>query len=332
MLENLGLSGFAFSGADVGGFAGTPSPELLTRWIEVGAFQPIDRDHTEKGTGDQEPWVGGAEQENIRRHFIETRYRLMPYIYTLAEEASRNGLPLVRPLFLEFPDATADRHPMDLDSGAGAEFLLGPDLLIAPQPYPDELDDYQVELPTSGWYDFWTGERVQAHALPQPVTVAVDPDPPKNSKQPFAIQVTPHIDRLPVYVRAGAILPMAPLVESTNETPHGPLTLRIYAGDPCTGSLYLDDGKSFAYEQGAYLRMNFSCQLTQQGLQLKISPHEGSYSAWWKEIRVEVYGLTPKDGVVTIDSKKVALNMNRGTNYANFLIPDDGKGTEIEIQ
>ena len=331
MLENLGLSGFAFSGADVGGFAGTPSPELLTRWIEVGAFQPIDRDHTEKGTGDQEPWVGGAEQENIRRHFIETRYRLMPYIYTLAEEASRNGLPLVRPLFLEFPDATADRHPMDLDSGAGAEFLLGPDLLIAPQPFPDELDDYQVELPTSGWYDFWTGERVQSHALPQPATVAVDPDPPENSKQPFAIHVTPHLDRLPVYVRAGAILPMAPLVESTNETPHGPLTLRIYAGDPCTGSLYLDDGKSFAYEQGAYLRMNFSCQLTQEGLQLKIGPHEGSYSAWWKEIRVEVYGLTPKDGVVTIDSKKVALNMNRGTNCANFLIPDDGKGTEIEI-
>jgi alpha-glucosidase len=331
MLENLGLSGFAFSGADVGGFAGTPSPELLTRWIEIGAFQPIDRDHTEKGTGDQEPWVGGAEQENIRRHFIETRYRLMPYIYTLAEEASRTGLPLVRPLFLEFPDATADRHPMDLDSGVGAEFLLGPDLLIAAQPFPDELDDYQVELPTSGWYDFWTGERVRANSLPQPVAVALDPDPPKNSRQPFAIRVTPHLDRLPVYVRAGSILPMAPLVESTNETPRGPLTLRVYAGDSCTGALYQDDGKSFAYEKGTYLRMKFGCQLMQEGLQLNISQHEGSYPAWWKEIRVEVYGWAPKDGVVTIDSKKAALNINRGTNCANFLIPDDGKGTEIEI-
>ncbi len=331
MLENLGLSGFAFSGADVGGFAGTPSPGLLTRWIEVGAFQPIDRDHTEKGTGDQEPWVGGAEQENIRRHFIETRYRLIPYIYTLAEEASRTGLPLVRPLFLEFPDAAADRHPMDLDSGAGAEFLLGPDLLIAPQPFPEELDDYQVELPTSGWYDFWTGERVRANPLPQPVTVALDPDSPKNSRQPFAIRVTPHLDRLPVYVRAGSILPMAPLVESTNEIPHGPLTLRVYAGDSCTGTLYQDDGKSFAYEEGSYLRMKFSCQLTQAGLQLKTSPHEGSYPAWWKEIRVEVYGWTPKDGVVTIDSTKASLKLDRGTSCAHFLIPDDGKGTEVEI-
>jgi hypothetical protein len=71
MLENLGLSGFAFTGADVGGFAGTPTTELLTKWFEIGAFQPIDRDHTEKGTGDQEPWVGGTEQEAIRRHFIE---------------------------------------------------------------------------------------------------------------------------------------------------------------------------------------------------------------------------------------------------------------------
>ncbi|HEX4209210.1 MAG TPA: TIM-barrel domain-containing protein, partial [Candidatus Binataceae bacterium] len=98
MLENLGLSGFAFSGADVGGYAGTPPPDLLTKWLEIAAFQPIDRDHTEKGTGDQEPWVGGPAQEAIRRRFIEERYRLMPYLYTLAEEASRTGLPIVRPL------------------------------------------------------------------------------------------------------------------------------------------------------------------------------------------------------------------------------------------
>ena len=88
MLENLGLSGFTLSGADVGGFVGTPQPDLLTKWIEIATFQPIDRDHTEKGSGDQEPWVGGAEPESIRRRFIEERYRLMPYLYTLAQELS----------------------------------------------------------------------------------------------------------------------------------------------------------------------------------------------------------------------------------------------------
>jgi alpha-glucosidase len=332
MLENLGLSGFAFSGADVGGFAGTPSSELLTRWFEVAAFQPIDRDHTEKGTGDQEPWVGGPAQESIRRQFIETRYKLMPYIYTLAEQASRTGLPLVRPLFMEFPDATSDRHPIDLDAGAASEFLFGPDLLIAPQPFPDEIDDYQVELPTAGWYDFWTGQKIDTHALPKPVTAALDPDSSIEPKQPFAIQVTPRLERLPVYVRPGSILPLAPLVESTNETPQGPLTLRIYTGDPCTGSLYLDDGKSFGYEQGAFLRMNFSCQVTQDGLELKISRHEGSYPAWWKEIHAEVHGWTPKEGVVTIDSRKINLNVDRAGKSADFLIPDDGKGADVEVR
>jgi alpha-glucosidase len=284
MLENLGLSGFAFSGADVGGFAGTPSPELLTKWLEVAAFQPIDRDHTEKGTGDQEPWVGGPQQEAIRRRFIETRYQLMPYIYTVAEEASRTGLPMVRPLFLEFPDAASDRHPMDLDTGAASEFLLGADLLVAPPPYPDELDNYSAELPSPDWYDFWTGERAN---VPAPAA-----DPPGASQPPAmpSVHVSPALDQLPVFVRGGSILPLAPLTQSTNETPKGPLTLRIYAGEPCRGQLYLDDGKSYAFEHGGYLRVKFTCQVASDGLHLHIGEHEGTYPAWWKQIKADVYG------------------------------------------
>ncbi len=158
MLMNLGLSGYAFAGADVGGFAGSPQPDLLTRWLEVAAFQPIDRDHTAKGTNDQEPWVNGPAQEAIRRRFIETRYRLMPYLYTLAEETSRTGVPMMRPLFLEFPHATKDGHPVDLD--AGGEFMLGANLLVAPAPYPDMVDKYSPNLPGAGWYDFWQGTKM----------------------------------------------------------------------------------------------------------------------------------------------------------------------------
>src|SRR5580658_4032103 len=158
MIENLGLSGFALTGADVGGFAGTPQPDLLTKWLEVAAFQPIDRDHTAKGTAYQEPWVSGVAQENIRRRFIEERYRLMPYLYTTTEAMTRTGVPIVRPIFVDFPDATADKHPMDLD--AASEFLFGPDILVAPAPYPDELDDYFVQLPPVTWYDYWTGVKL----------------------------------------------------------------------------------------------------------------------------------------------------------------------------
>jgi alpha-glucosidase len=102
--RNLGLSGFAYSGDDIGGFTGRqPSADLLTRWIEVGAFNPIFRDHYDNAKVAQEVWVDGPEHEAIRRHYIEERYRLMPYIYALAEENSRSGLPILRPVFLEFP-------------------------------------------------------------------------------------------------------------------------------------------------------------------------------------------------------------------------------------
>ena len=144
-IVNLGLSGFSLSGADVGGFAGSPPADLLTKWIEVSAFQPIDRDHSAKGTRMHEVWVDGPEQEAIRRHYIEERYRLMPYLYTVAEETSRDGLPINRPLFLEFPHAVADGTPFDLTTGGG-EFLVGSRILVAPNPSPEEVAPYVVGL------------------------------------------------------------------------------------------------------------------------------------------------------------------------------------------
>jgi len=328
MLENLGLSGFAFSGADVGGYAGTPPPELLTKWLEVAAFQPIDRDHTEKGTGDQEPWVGGPEQEAIRRHFIETRYELMPYLYSLAEEASRTGMPVVRPLFLEFPDAAPDHHPIDIDNDAAGEFLLGPDLLIAPPPYPDEIDDYSVELPSTEWYDFWTGAKIPGPARQLPE----DPTALPGQAVPLSVRVSPALASLPVYVRAGTILPIEPLVQSTNETPKGPLTLRVYVGDSCAGQLYQDDGRTYEYKQGNFLRMEFTCEKSADGLVLNISPHQGSYPAWWKEIRAEIYGWSPAQGKILVDAKPVKLSIDRKAQKVSFTVADDGKGLAVEVR
>jgi alpha-glucosidase len=328
MLENLGLSGFAFSGADVGGYAGTPTPELLTKWIEVAAFQPIDRDHSEKGTGDQEPWVGGPEQEAIRRRYIETRYQLMPYLYTVAEEASRTGLPIMRPLFLEFPDAAPDHHPIDTDHDAAGEFLLGPDLLIAPAPYPDALGTYLVELPSSNWYDYWTGAKIVLLAATADTNlIAVTAH-----KTPLVLRISPELATLPVFVRAGSILPIAPIVQSTNEIPQGPLTLRVYAGDQCEGALYQDDGKTYAYQHGSYLRMKFSCEKTAEGMHLKIGPHEGTYPAWWKEIRAEIFGWTPKQGKVFVNAKLISSPINQQVQSISFLIRDEGMGAEVEVK
>jgi alpha-glucosidase len=320
MLLNMGLSGFGLCGADVGGFIGTPGPELLTRWTELATFQPIDRNHANKGSGDKEVWVHGAEQESIRRRYIEERYRLLPYLYTLAEELSRTGMPMVRPLFLEFPNATKDGHPMDID--AGNEFLLGPDLLVAPPPFPEQPDSYALQLPPGDWYDYWTGGKIEAGSAKE------------NDGKAINRQIQPRLDTLPVYIREGSILPVQPLIQSTEETPQGPLTLRVYPGTDCQGSLYMDDGKTFAYRRGEFLRIEFSCVTTKDSVALQIGEHQGTFHAWWDRIHVEVYGWDSAQGTVSVKSGSSTPSgaVDSIRHVLSFDIPDSTHGDVVIIR
>lgn len=305
-LLNLGLSGFSLSGADVGGFAGSPPADLLTKWLMLAAFQPIDRDHSAKGTRRHEPWVDGPAQEDIRRRYIDERYRLMPYLYTTAEETSRDGVPIIRPLFLEFPHATSDGHPLDLD--AGGEFMFGPDILVAASPSPEEVAPYEVHLPPGLWYDYWTGARLDRRAPIAARDLEIR-DTQSSALQPIMVQ--PKLDQLPVYVRAGAIVPMEPLVQSTEERPDGPLTLRVYPpapGDACGGDLYQDDGKSFDFRHGDYLRLHVTCSVGQDGsLTVSIPEREGSFRPWWTQLRVEVVGWKPQSSQVEVNRRSDKL-------------------------
>ena len=329
-LMNLGLSGFSMSGADVGGFAGSPSPELLTKWLEVAAFQPIDRDHSAKGTRRHEVWVDGPAQEAIRRHFIEERYRLLPYLYTTAEKTSQTGIPLMRPLFVEFPHATADEHPIDLDDN-GSEFLVGEDLLVAPDPSPDEIGAYEVHLPPGTWYDYWTGEQFERNSKTQ--SLDLEQRDKLNASKPLMIQ--PRLEVLPVYVRGGSILPVEPLTQSTEEKPVGPLTLRIYpASDsaaPCTGEVYIDDGHSFAYRKGGYARVRFSCARAKDGtLAIKILPQEGSFSPWWTQYRLEIHGWTPKLSKASVGG--ISLPFEHNQTAWSVTVPANRNGLLVQLQ
>src|SRR5215471_2497793 len=202
MLMSMGISGMPLVGDDIGGFAGTPPADLLTRWFEVGALNPIYRAPTAKGTADQEPWVHGPEHEATRRKYIELRYRLMPYLYTAIEETARTGIPLMRPIFLEYPQATEFY-------GDDRDFLFGRDLFVAPVT-SEMVDAEDISLPPGGWYDFWGGAR---------------------HEHGEKIQLRPRLDEMPLYVRAGAIVPMQAVVQNTGETPDGPLALRVYPGE-----------------------------------------------------------------------------------------------------
>jgi alpha-glucosidase len=280
-LVNLGLSGFSLAGADVGGFAGSPTPDLLTKWIELSAFQPIDRDHSDKGTRMHEVWVDGPDHEAIRRRYIEERYRLMPYLYTVAEETSRDGLPIDRPFFLEFPHALEDGTPLDLNS-RGSEFLFGSRILVAPSPYPEDMTPYAVQLPPGTWYDYWTNEQFVRGVS----TGQVDLEQRDLTLAQKQIKIPPTLENLPVYVRGGSILPIAPLTQSTSEIPQGPLTLRVYPlalglntpGESCEGDVYTDDGHTFAYRQGKFARIHFACSLEPDGsLTVSIQKQEGTW-------------------------------------------------------
>jgi alpha-glucosidase len=273
MLLNLGMSGFAYSGADVGGFIGAPTADLMTNWLEIAAFTPIFRAHSEKGTPRKELWVDGPAQLGIRRQFIEQRYRLMPYLYALADENARTGAPLMRPLFYDYPDA------LDMPCDQPTAFLLGDRLLVAPPPTVESPQAYLICLPAGNWYDYWTGEPVAAKSVSSASGAAA-------SK---VLSVTPALGHLPVFVRAGAILPGQALIQSTAETPQGPLSLDIYPGDDCRGTIYADDGHSMAYTRQDYLRQRVRCVQSNAGIDIDFDAREGGFQPWWRQVAVRVH-------------------------------------------
>jgi alpha-glucosidase len=264
---SLGLSGFTWSGADIPGFTGGASPELATRWFEIGAFTPVFRGHSAKDTPRAEPWVDGPQHLAIRRRFIEERYRLLPYLYATAEESARTGDPVMRPTFYDYPQMA--KAPCDQSMA----FTVGADVLVAASPKPDSPQAYDVCLPGKGWYDYWTGA------------------PAANEK----LREMPKLDRLPVFVRPGAIIPKQPLVQSTSEIPKGPLELHVYPGDDCRGELYLDDGVSI---EGPSLRQQVTCTVTSNGVTLHFAVREGTHRPWWKSIAVTVYGRKPVTKII----------------------------------
>jgi alpha-glucosidase len=303
MLMSMGISGMPLVGDDIGGFAGSPTPDLLTRWFEVGALNPIYRDHTAKGTADQEPWVHGPEHEAIRRKYIELRYRLLPYLYTVTEEAERTGIPLMRPLFLEYPQAQEFY-------GDDRDFLLGRDLFVAPVT-TEMVDAEDISLPPGDWYDFWTGVK---HAHDE------------------KIQLHPRLDELPLYVRAGAILPMQSVVQHTGETPDGPLQLRVYPGDDCKGALYQDDGHTLAYQKGEILHINYSCSVSSSSISIISGTQRNAFKPWWNSTALTIYGATAAPMEVRIGDRAIQdWHFDGQAHTVTLTVPDAVKNWSVRV-
>jgi len=229
-LLNWSLAGLPYEACDIGGFSGNPSPELLSRWMEAGVFFPIMRSHSEIHVTPRFPWLYGPEALDAIRQAIELRYRLIPLYYSLAHETFQTGIPLMRPLFMEFPDDPKTANLSD-------QWMMGGSLMVAPvlQAGGKRL----VYLPAGGWYAF--GSNL-----------------PLNGKR--TIEVTARLDEIPLYVRAGSILPLGPVIQHTSQLPGGPLELQIYPGKDATFTLFEDDGETTDYLKGQVRLTTFTWQ------------------------------------------------------------------------
>ena len=227
-LCNLGMSGYPFAGTDIGGFGSDTTGELLVRWYQVGCFSTLFRNHSAMGTRRQEPWLFGKEKLDIIRRYVELRYELIPYFYDLFHEHLSTGLPVMRPLVLEY-EKDVNTHNMN------DEFMIGSELLVAPVIEQGAMKRL-VYLPEGEWFDYWTKERIAGGQ--------------------YIIRDAP-LDTCPVYVKAGAILPKYPVEAYIGTKEQKKLILEVYAG---SGEYehYQDDGLDFAYEQGAYNLYYFS--------------------------------------------------------------------------
>jgi alpha-glucosidase len=259
MLCNMGLSGVAFVGCDVGGFAGNTTAELFTRWIQVGILYPLMRAHSAMGTVRREPWVYGEEVEDICRKYIQLRYRLTPYLYTLFQEAATTGAPILRPLLYEYFN---DPKVYELHD----QVLLGSSILAAPICRPG-VEARSVYLPDGVWYDWWTGEK---------------------SRGGRYILAHAPLEVMPLYVRAGSIIPLYPVCQHLDEIPDS-LTLRVYPGEG-EFTLYEDDGHSFDYREGMYSTTRYKVSMEGEEAIVEVFPRQGLYRPGDREISIEVVG------------------------------------------
>jgi alpha-glucosidase (family GH31 glycosyl hydrolase) len=259
MLLNMGMSGLAYHNSDIGGYARNPTtPELYVRWMEFGVFSPVTRAH---GAGEvvhgapTEPWQFGSEAEDICRNMLRLRYRLLPYIYTMAYRNYETGLPLARPLIMMYP---GDVRFTDESS----TYLWGDDFLVTPVVEAGQTTK-RVDFPEGDWVNFWTDEVVRGGST---------------------LEIAAPLGRIPLFVKSGSIIPMAPPMRFSDERPLDTLTLCVYpgAGEATSEALYEDDGKTTAYQNGSFSLTRFTQSAVKKEGRLRLSvglgPSEGNFA------------------------------------------------------
>jgi alpha-D-xyloside xylohydrolase len=291
---NYSISGMPYWTTDIGGFISGGNlndpkfRELFVRWFEFGAFSPIFRVHGTRNPSENELWSYGADAEKILVDYDTLRYRLMPYIYSQAWQVTSNHGTLMRPLVMDW------RNDVEAQN-TGDEYLFGPAILVSPVT-TEGASSRTVYLPKATWYDFWTGEQVEGGRR---------------------VQADAPLSKMPLFVRAGSIVPMGPAMEWTTEKPADPIELRVYPGVDGDFVLYEDENDGYAYEKGAHATI--ALHWDDGAKTLTIGQREGSFTGMLTKRTFQVVVVRSNHGAGIGETSDVERNV-------------DYEGTKIEVR
>lgn len=326
---SAGMGLIPFWTTDISGYCGDikdypAMAELYVRWMQFGIFNPLSRAHHE-GNNAVEPWLFGSEAEKICKNSIELKYRLFPYIYTYAREAHDKGLPLMRPVFLEYPD---DENAFNQNE----EFFFGKELLVAPVVKKNAVAK-QVYLPEGEWIDFNNGRTVY------------EGDKIITYKTPLNV--------IPLFVKKGSIIPMMPVMQYIHEKKSFPIYFEIFPANEnakASFELYEDDGESLNYQKDIFLKTNIACVTNSKDYQINYKKLEKGYQPSGKRNFIFRLHINAKPKAVTLNSKKINIaakqnlevvqgnqvvtpiwSWNEKEKVCSILIPDRANANSINI-
>jgi len=276
--QRLAISGISFCGSDIGGFINQPKPELMMRWIQLGIFHPFCRVHSSGDHGDQEPWSFGEDCVEVFRKYVEMRYELLPYIYTTFYQYHKEFTPMMRPLVFYNQN---DKEVVYRDY----EFLCGDHILVCPV-VEENARSVRVYFPKGEWYHVWSSKKY-------------------NGKKEYDVPAP--LDEMPIFIKAGAIIPKYPIQQYVGEKVIDTVTLDIYFKEGEETSFFYDDDKNgYGYESGQYHYSKFS--LVGSAQELKISQlREGSFNADLKHFALKLIGAPSEVSEIKLDGHNVEI-------------------------
>ncbi len=267
MINSMGLTGEAFDGVDIGGFTGNPAPQLMVRWMSLGAYTPMFRNHTAKGNTSHEPWAWGENNEKLMRRSIQTRYRLLPYLYSSFYETTQTGMPVNRTLAIDYT-----HNNKVYDRRFENEFLFGPSMLVTP--VSSSNNAVQVYLPAGTWYRFGNDEKSEGDKV---------------------LWVASPINNLPVFVKGGAIIPMQNITQSTRDKGDGIMYVNIWYGKvPGIFNYYEDDGTTYQYKNGRYY--DRTIEFNPQDHEIIMNNVKGDYTSKFHSVELILHDFPAESG------------------------------------